>query len=118
MLFRRAKVSLYIFFFFFSYFLLFLFFFSLFSRFSFLLSDQSSDLNWDLELDECKSKLKFMSKFQWNLGNFMEFVFFLVLITISMNLFDQVVIVICDPDFRGSAPSRKNLSLGLLFVVL
>ena len=43
--------------------------------------------------------------------------FFLVLITISMNLFDQLVIVICDPDLRGSAPSRKNLSLGLLFVM-
>ena len=44
--------------------------------------------------------------------------FFSILITISMNLFDQLVIVICDPDLIGSAPSRKNLSLGLLFVVL
>ena len=34
-----------------------------------------------------------------------------------MNLFDQVVIVTCDPDFRGSAPSGKNLLLGLLFIV-
>ena len=34
-----------------------------------------------------------------------------------MNLFDQLVIVICDPDLRGSAPFGKNLSLGLLFVV-
>ena len=37
--------------------------------------------------------------------------FFSVLITISMNLFDQLVIFICDPDLRGSAPSGKNLSL-------
>ena len=44
--------------------------------------------------------------------------FFPVLITISMNLFYQLVIVICDLDLRGSAPSGKNLSLGLLFVVL
>ena len=51
-------------------------------------------------------------------GNFSEIHFSLVLITISMNLFDQPVIVICDPDLRGSTPSRKNLSLGLLFVVL
>ena len=50
---------------------------------------------------------------------FLEFVFFFpVLITISMNLFYQLVIVICDIDLRGSAPSGKNLSLGLLFVVL
>ena len=43
--------------------------------------------------------------------------FFSVLITSSMNLFDQLVIVICDPYLRGSAPSGKNLSLGLLFKV-
>ena len=36
----------------------------------------------------------------------------------SMNMFDQLVVVICDPYLRGSTPSRKNLSLGLLFVVL
>ena len=57
-----------------------------------------------------------MFEFQWNLGNFLAF-FFSVLIIISMNLFDQLVIVICDPDLRGSAPFGKNLSLGLLFVV-
>ena len=59
-----------------------------------------------------------MSEFQWPLGIFLEFIFFLVLITISMNLFDQLVIAICDPNLRGSAPSGKNMSLGLLFVVL
>ena len=59
-----------------------------------------------------------MSEFKWNLGTFLDFIFFFpVLMTISMNLFDQLVIVICDPDLRGSAPSRKNMSLGLLFVV-
>ena len=52
-------------------------------------------------------------EFFWN-----SFFFFSVLITISMNMFDQLVVVICDPYLRGSAPSRKNLSLGLLFVVL
>ena len=35
----------------------------------------------------------------------------------SMNLFDQLVIVICDPNLRGLAPFGKNPSLGLLFVV-
>ena len=51
-------------------------------------------------------------------GNFFGISFFFsVLITISMNLIDQLVIVICDPDLRGLAPSRKNLSLEILFVV-
>ena len=50
-------------------------------------------------------------------GNFSGILFFSVLITISMNSFDQLVIVICDPDLRGSAPSRKNMLLGLLFVM-
>ena len=44
--------------------------------------------------------------------------FFSVLITILMILFDQLVIVISDPDLRGSTPSGKNPSLGLLFVML
>ena len=52
------------------------------------------------------------------MGIFLEFIFFLVFITVSMNLFDQLVIVIYDPDLRGSAPSGKNISLGLLIVVL
>ena len=60
-------------------------------------------------------------KLYLNLNRIWEFLwnsfFFSVLITISMNLFDQVVIVICDLDLRGKAPSGKNLSLGLLFVV-
>ena len=74
-------------------------------------------MNWNSELDECKWKLKIMSEFKWNLGIFLDFVFFSVLMTISMNLFDQLVISICDLDLRGSAPSRKNMSLGLLFIV-
>ena len=51
-------------------------------------------------------------------GNFSRIHFSSVLITVSMNLFDQLVIVICDPDLRGSAPFRKNLTLGLLFIDL
>ena len=76
-------------------------------------------MNWNWKLDECKSKLKILYEFKWNLGIFLDFVFlfFPVLITISMNLFDQQVIVICDPDLRDLAPSGKNLSLVLLFVV-
>ena len=50
--------------------------------------------------------------------NFSGIHFSSVLITISMNLFDQLVIVICNPDLRGSAPFGKNLLLGLLFIVL
>ena len=50
--------------------------------------------------------------------NFSGIHFSSTLITISMNLFDQLVIVICDPYLRGSASSRKSLSLGILFVVL
>ena len=59
-------------------------------------------------------------KFYLNLNEIWEFLWnllFSVLITISMNLLDQLVIVICDPDLRGLAPFRKNMSLGLLFVV-
>ena len=33
-----------------------------------------------------------------------------------MNSFNQLVIVIYDPDLKGQAPSRKNNLLGLLFV--
>ena len=51
------------------------------------------------------------------MGIFLDFVFFSVLMTISMNLFDQLVIVICDSYLGGSTSSMKNLSLGLLFVV-
>ena len=51
-------------------------------------------------------------------GNFSGIHFSKTLITISMNLFDQLVIVISDPYLRGLASSRNNLSLGLLFVVL
>ena len=41
-----------------------------------------------------------MSGFKWNLENFMESSLF-NLITILMNLFDQLVIVICDPIMEG-----------------
>ena len=40
-----------------------------------------------------------MSKFKWNLENFMKSGLF-SLISISMNLFDQLVIVICDLDME------------------
>ena len=50
--------------------------------------------------------------------NFFGIHFSSVLITILMNLLDQLVIVICDPNLRGSTLYGKNLSLGLLFVVL
>ena len=59
-----------------------------------------------------------MFEFKWNMGIFSGICFFfLVLITISMNLLDQLVIVICVLDLRGSAPFGKNMSLGLFFVV-
>ena len=59
-----------------------------------------------------------MSEFKWNMGIFLEFFFFFsVLITISMNLFDQLVIVFRDLDLRGSTLFGKNMSLRLLFVV-
>ena len=51
-------------------------------------------------------------------GKFSGIQFSSVLNTISMNLFDQLVIVICNPAMEGYAPSRKNLLLELLFVVL
>ena len=41
-----------------------------------------------------------MSECKWNLGLFMESSLF-DLITVSMNLFDQLVIVICDPIMEG-----------------
>ena len=41
-------------------------------------------------------RVAFMSEFNWNLGYFLESNLF-SLITISMNLFDQLLIVICDP---------------------
>ena len=39
-----------------------------------------------------------------------------VLITISMNLFNQLVIVSCDPNLKGKGPSGKNILLGLLII--
>ena len=55
-----------------------------------------------------------MSELKWNLENFLESNLF-TLITISMNLFDQLVIVICDLVMEGSAPSRKKF--GVLMIV-
>ena len=41
-----------------------------------------------------------MSELNWNLENFLEFSLF-SLTDISMNLFDQLVIVICDQVMEG-----------------
>ena len=41
-----------------------------------------------------------MFEFKWNLGIFLKSSLF-SLITISINLFDQLVIVICDPVMEG-----------------
>ena len=46
-------------------------------------------------------KLLFLSELQWNLGIFYGIHLFLVLITFSVNLFDQLVIIICDPNLKG-----------------
>ena len=51
-------------------------------------------------------------------GNFSGIHFSSVLSTISMNLFNQLVIVNCNLVMEGAAPFRKNLLLELLFVVL
>ena len=40
-------------------------------------------------------------------GNYYGIHFSSVVIEISMKLFDQLVIVICDPDLKGYAPSGK-----------
>ena len=45
-------------------------------------------------------KLLFMSELQWNLGFFFGIHLSSVLITISMNLFNQLVIVSCDLDLK------------------
>ena len=42
-----------------------------------------------------------MSELQWNLEIFSGIHFSSILIAISMNLFDQLVIVICDPHLKG-----------------
>ena len=55
-----------------------------------------------------------MSEFKWNLGIFLEFIFFSVLITISMNLFDQLVIIICNPYLRGLASLREESVIGII----
>ena len=50
--------------------------------------------------------------------NFFGIHFSSVLIAISMNLFDQLVIVFCDTDLKGEAPSGKNMLLGLLIIIV
>ena len=48
-----------------------------------------------------------MSEFKWNLENFLKSSLF-SLIAISMNLFDQLVIVIFDSDMEERAPYGKG----------
>ena len=55
-----------------------------------------------------------MSKLKWNLEFFLESSLF-SLITISMNFFDQLVIVICDYVMEGWAPFGKGF--GVLIIV-
>ena len=56
-------------------------------------------------------QVSFLSEFKWSLDIFLDFSYF-SLISISMNLFDQLVIVICNPFMKGGDPSGKE------FVVL
>ena len=51
-----------------------------------------------------------MFELKWNLEIFLESSLF-SLITISMNLFDQLVIVICDPSMKGRAPFGKEFDV-------
>ena len=51
-----------------------------------------------------------MFQFKWTMEIFLESIFF-NLITISMNLFDQLVIVICDPVMEDRTPSGKGYSV-------
>ena len=46
------------------------------------------------------NRVSFPSEFKWNLEIFLKSSL-LNLMTISMNLFDQLVIVICDPVMEG-----------------
>ena len=45
-------------------------------------------------------QVSFMSEFNWSLNIFLDFNYF-SLISISMNLFDQLVIVIFNPVMKG-----------------
>ena len=45
-------------------------------------------------------QVSFMSEFKWSLDIFLDFSYF-SLISISINLFDQLVIVICNPVMKG-----------------
>ena len=58
-----------------------------------------------------------MSELKWNLGIFLETILFSFHYTVSMNLFDQLVIVTCDLDMKAKL-SRKELMFGYqIFVV-
>ena len=95
MLFRKAKVSLYIIFF------LFFFLFSFVSRFIFhsfkiiIVYLNRFQAGWIVNL--CFICAWTLMKF----GNFFGICFTSTFIKISMNLFDQLVIVIDDPNMEG-----------------
>ena len=51
----------------------------------------------------------FMSELEESLETLLEIIFFLFVITFSMNLFKQLVIVLCYPVMEGYAPFGKGL---------
>ena len=51
----------------------------------------------------------FMYELEESLETLLEILFFLFVITFSMNLFKQLVIVLCYPVMEGYAPSGKGL---------
>ena len=55
-----------------------------------------------------------MSEFKWSLDIFLDFSYF-NMILISMNLFDQLVIVLCNPVMKGRASSGNECDV-LIFV--
>ena len=59
-------------------------------------------------------QVSFMSEFKWSMAIFLDFSYF-CLISSSMNLFDQLVIVICNLVVKGRAPSG-NECVVLIFV--
>ena len=92
---ERETKALYIF-----YFLLLFFFFNFHFHFSFFLKIRIVDLSCNIELGSLYIKLHLclnlsgIWKYFWN-------PFYSVLITVSMNLFDQLVIVTCDSIMEG-----------------
>ena len=55
-----------------------------------------------------------MYEFKWNLDIFLHLSYF-SLISISMNLFNQLIIVICNPVMKGRAPYGNECAV-LIFV--